>query len=164
MNRNYNIGYDETKKMLNALRNFKVSKTKRLNEEKNDFTVINNVETNINTSDDLDLKISEEDKNVLSQTIDNFKTQVTQNVGFSPGFTINDGQIRLDAKIATPELNFVLIAGEDSGLYINTEMMKIETDVIDILGKLNTFKESFITSLNTVIDNRNNNITNKENI
>lgn len=106
MNRNYNIGYDETKKMLNALRNFKVSKTKRLNEEKNDFTVINNVETNINTSDDLDLKISEEDKNVLSQTIDNFKTQVTQNVGFSPGFTINDGQIRLDAKIATPEIKF----------------------------------------------------------
>lgn len=67
-------------------------------------------------------------------------------------------------KLRRQKLNFVLIAGEDSGLYINTEMMKIETDVIDILGKLNTFKESFITSLNTVIDNRNNNITNKENI
>ena len=173
MRNNRTIGYDETKKMLNTLRNFqlKTSTNNRINEqaelnvpqkEDNDVFVVNDVDVNINSSDKSDLSLNEEEKNNLSQLIDNFKTQVSQIVDFEPGFTINQNQIRLDGTLTDDDINFVLISGEERGLYINGDMLKIEPEKLESLNKLLEFQKTFVSSTEQMINQRNNNFPIKE--
>jgi hypothetical protein len=173
MRNNRTIGYDETKKMLNTLRNFqlKTSTNNRINEqaelnvpqkEDNDVFVVNDVDVNINSSDKSDLSLNEEEKNNLSQLIDNFKTQVSQIVDFEPGFTINQNQIRLDGTLTDDDINFVLISGEERGLYINGDMLKIEPEKLESLNKLLEFQKTFVSSTEQMINQRNNNFPTKE--
>jgi hypothetical protein len=143
--------YDQTKKMLNTLRNLNESKfsSRTLSEqvetqsqppmgdEENttqqqgkDFVVVNDVEVKMLSSDESDLELTDEQKEIISGLIDNFKQQVSQIVEFTPGMTINPNQIRLDGKLTDEDVNFVLIAGEDSGTFINAEMLKLENNVL----------------------------------
>jgi len=167
------LNYDHTKKMLNTLR--KLNENKRtvgniLKEDdqetptigdntdiKDDITVINDVDVKIISSDEMDMKISEEDKTSISGLIDNFKSQVSNLVDFEPGITITKEQIRLDGSITDQDINFVFIAGEENGVYINADMLKLETDVIDMITKLEKFNETFSTTMNEIITKRKNN-------
>jgi hypothetical protein len=161
--------YDETKKMLSTLRklnenitSYKTIKEQvddtQINQQKNDLAVINDVEVNINSSDQSDLSLEQDDKNTLSQMIDNFKQQVSQIVEFEPGITINKKQIRLDGTLTDTDINFVLIAGEENGLYINSDMLKIEQDTFNILEKLIKFEDVYKSAMEALIDKRNSNI------
>lgn len=173
--------YDQTKKMLNTLRNLNESKfsNRTLSEQVNPETigsqdtmgmgdqspkqnesgiiVINDVEVKMLSSDQDDMELTEEQKEAISGLIDNFKQQVSQIVEFNPGMTINSNQIRLDGKLTDEDVNFVIIAGQDSGTFINAEMLKLENNVGMMLEKLVKFEETFKSSLEPLIQNRNNN-------
>jgi len=167
------INYDQTKKMLNTLR--KLNENKRtfgniLREDdqetqtmggdtdtEDDITVINDVDVKIISSDEMDMKMSEEDKNSISGLIDNIKSQVSNLIDFEPGLTITKEQIRLDGSITDQDINFVFIAGEENGIYINADMLKLETDVIDMVTKLQKFEQTFSTTMNEIIRKRKNN-------
>lgn len=156
--------YDDTKKMLNTIRRLNESKlsTKLLREDEfsdtqDDLTVINGVDVKILSSDEMDLKFSEEEKVSLSSIIDNFKQQVSNLVDFEPGFTISTEQIRLDGVLTDFDIDFVLIAGEEHGLYLNADMLKIETPVIDLINKLEKYYDSFVGPMNELINKRKNN-------
>jgi hypothetical protein len=170
MQNKHNIGYDQTKKMLNVLRNFNNDKNtqqfrhsinEQLSSDKqqdNDIIVINDVDVNIVSTDKSDLQLKDEEKNAISQMIDNFYSQVSQVVKFDPGITINENQIRLDGTLTDEDISFVFIAGNDRGLYINTEMLKLDKEIIPILDKLIIFEETFKTTIEPFINKRNNNL------
>ena len=166
--------YDVTKNMLKTIRTITESKTskKSINEQiegatpseqtssqesKNDITVINNVDVQLNSTDKQDLKVSDTDKNAISQLIDGFSQQVSQIVEFDPGMTINQNQIRLDGYLPDEDIHFVFIAGQESGIYINAEMLKLEQNVANILEKLAKFDEVFKTSMEPLLKERYNN-------
>jgi len=165
--------YDVTKNMLKTIRTITESKTskKSINEQiegvtsnqpdskesNNDITVINNVDVKLNSTDKEDLKISDTDKNAISQLIDGFSQQVSQIVEFDPGMTINQNQIRLDGYLPDEDVHFVFIAGQESGIYINAEMLKLEQNVANILEKLAKFEEVFKTSMEPLLKERYNN-------
>lgn len=164
-----NIDYDETKKMLNTIRNLNINKIsyKTLKEQedntqtkqqKSDIEVVNDVEVNINTTDMSDLSLEQEDKDTISQMIDNFKLQVSQIVDFDPGITINENQIRLDGNLTDEDISFVFIAGQENGLYINSDMLKLESSTLEVLDKLIKFEEIYKTAMEALIDKRNTNI------
>lgn len=164
--------YDFTKGMLNKLRSLNESRTviKTLSEQtepvnpevnqevKDDITVINDVDVKLLSSDQADMKLSEEQQNAISGLIDSFRQQVSQIVEFDPGMTINQHQIRLDGSLSDEDISFVLIAGEESGVYVNADMLKIEPEVLEVLNKLVKFGETFKTSLEPMITQRDNNI------
>lgn len=166
------MNYDDTKRMLNTLRKLNESKlvTKIIKEEnelptdqpqntnvRDDIDVINNVDIKILSSDEADMKMDDEDKKSISSTIDNFKSQVSNLVEFDPGFTISQEQIRLDGTLTDYDIDFVLIAGEEHGLYINADMLKLEKEVVDVLSKLQIFFNTFLTPMNDLINKRKNN-------
>lgn len=159
MSNKQNIGYDDIKKMLNKIRTISESTqpSKTLNEEKIDTLVIgNNVEIKVHSDDEQDLKISDEEKNALNQLIENFKTQVFELTTFEEGFNIYPNSVRLDGKISE-DLSFVFIAGEDAGLYVNCNMLKIESENATIIEKLNKFDHTFQDVANDLILSRKNN-------
>ncbi len=166
--------YDVTKNMLKTIRTITESKTskKSINEQiegatpseqtsseeaKNNITVINNVDVKLNSTDKEDLKISDTDKNAISQLIDGFSQQVSQIAEFNPGMTINQNQIRLDGYLPDEDIHFVFIAGKESGVYINAEMLKLEQNIANILEKLAKFNETFKTSMEPLLKERYNN-------
>lgn len=162
-----NIGYDETKKMLNALRNLNesVRRTKILNEQevpatsdvKDEIDVINDVDIKMLSSDNMDMKLSDEHKNSISGLIDSFRQQVSEIANLEPGLTINMNQIRLDGSIPNVDISFVLITGEESGLYVNADMLKIEDETLATIDKLLKFELVFEDTLNPIIRERSNN-------
>jgi chaperone required for assembly of F1-ATPase len=126
-------------------------------EQNDDITVINDVDVKLVSSDESDMKLSDQQKGGISQIIDGFRQQVSQIVDFHPGFTITQNQIRLDGSITELDIDFVFIAGDESGIYINADMLKLEQDTATMLEKLAKFEETYKTSMDPLITYRKNN-------
>jgi len=162
MSHKQNLGYDFTKKMLNTMRNLNenVQSKKILKEEESQemFNLVlnDNVEVKIHSTDQEDLSLSDEEKNSLNQLIQNFKSQVSELASFDEGFNIYVDNVRLDGSIEE-DLGFVLIAGNNGGLYINANMLKIEQETVEIISKLEKFKHSFDDVVIEIMNNRKNN-------
>ena len=161
MNNKKPMGYDEIKSMLNTMRNLNESTSKKrsLSEQEEpvtnkNVTVINDVEVKLISSDNVDLEVTEEQKNIISGVIDNFRSQVNELSEFKPGFSIQSDMVRLDGSIPDVGINFVLIAGNNKGCYINAEMLKLTEDVYVIIERLFKFDDVFSTSFNEIISDR----------
>lgn len=124
---------------------------------KDDVLVINDVDVKMNSSDEADMKLMDEQKNEISGIVDNFRQQVSQIVDFEPGFSIFPDQIRLDGSLTDEGIKFVFIAGKEGGAYVNADMLKLEQNVANILEKLAKFNEVFKTAMEPIISQRNNN-------
>jgi hypothetical protein len=177
MNTKKQTAYDEIKGMLSTMRTLnesKVSKTTSIltedvaptepgddiptpesSQEKYDnVEVVNEVEVKLISTDQEDVKLKDNEKGSISQLIDSFRQQVAQLTDLNPGFTIDESQIRLDGSIPDLDVNFVMIAGEDGGLYINSDMLSIEDETLVILEKLSKFKPTFITAMEPILRDR----------
>ena len=124
---------------------------------KDDVLVINDVDVKMNSQDDADMKLMDEQKNEISGIIDNFRQQVSQIVDFQPGFSLFPDQIRLDGSLTDEGIKFVFIAGKEGGAYVNADMLKLEQNVANTLEKLAKFNEVFKTAMEPIISQRNNN-------
>jgi len=166
--------YDVMKGMLKTIRTITESKAsnRTLNEAvgfqspevdkseenlKNDVMVVNDVEIKMNSSDEADLTLQDSEKTAISQLIDNFKQQVSQIADFTPGITIAPDQVRLDGTLTDQDISFVFIAGKESGAYINADMLKLEQNTATALEKLVKFQDTFETSMEPLITQRDNN-------
>jgi hypothetical protein len=89
--------------------------------------------------------------------IDSFREQVSQIADLTPGFTLSKTQVRLDGTLPDEDINFVLIAGEESGLYINADMLKLEENTLFVLDKLVKFELTFKDGIEPIIRQRQNN-------
>ena len=165
-------GYDDTKKMLNTLRKLNENRafsnnilreeieTQQLQNQEpqeKDFTVINDVEVKLLSGDPADMNLLDDQKTAISTLIDNFRQQVDQIVEFKPGMSINPDQVRLDGTLTNEDISFVFIAGKESGVYINADMLKLEQNTATALEKLVKFQSTFETSMEPLLTQRDNN-------
>lgn len=168
--------YDETKKMLNTLRGL-TSNGRTLNEQyvddgdysqeddfntsnddaKSDVDNVNDVDVNLVSSDNVDLQLTDQQRQEIANLIDSFREQVSQTANLEPGFTFVSGQGRLDGVIQEFNLKFVFIAGQDAGVYINSQMLKLENETVAIIEKLVRFQDQFVASIDTMLRERANN-------
>ncbi len=116
--------------------------------------VVNDVEVKLLSTDKEEVKLKPEEKTSITQIIDSFRQQVSQIADLDPGFTISESQIRIDGTITDLEINFVIIAGEDSGLYINSDMLLIDDETMNMLEKLKKFEPTFISAMEPLIRDR----------
>ena len=152
--------YDDTKKMLNTLRKLNETKlsfnTLREQEEStsDDINVINDVDVKLVSSDAVDLELTEDQKNTISELIDSFREQVSQIADLKPGFTFNETQIRLDGSISDLDINFVFIVGDEGGLYLNADMLMVDDDVMSTITKLSKFELTFRDTIEPLLRER----------
>ena len=144
--------------MRNLNENVQSKKILKEEESQEMFNLVlnDNVEVKIHSTDQEDLSLSDEEKNSLNQLIQNFKSQVSELASFDEGFNIYVDNVRLDGSIEE-DLGFVFIAGNNGGLYINANMLKIEQDTVEIISKLEKFKHSFDDVVIEIMNNRKNN-------
>ncbi len=143
--------------MRNLNENVKSKNILKEEDEKLFNLVLNdNVEVKIHSTDQEDLSISDEEKASLNQLIQNFKSQVSELANFEEGFNIYVDSVRLDGTIEN-DLSFVLIAGNERGLYVNANMLKIEAETVETISKLEKFQHSFEDVVIEIMNNRKNN-------
>lgn len=168
---------DDIRGMLNTIRNFNPSSKSNLREqsevpnqepsqeptqptngsEGEDIAVINNVEVEIRSEDNMDLKLNDEEKTLISKLIDDFKSEVSELVDFGK-LLIYSNSVKLDGKITQKNIEFTLSTGDDNGVYLsNMSMLKIDDETMETLTKLKNFEEKFSGSINDLIVNRKDN-------
>ena len=156
------MNYDNTKKMLNTLRNLTESAVKKgtiseqeeKKELKDNVIVVGGVEVRLISTTDDDLEVNENQKKVIGDVISNFGTQVSDLGDLRPGVTIQSNQVRLDGNLPDVGLDFVIIAGESKGTYLNTAMLKVNYDLLESIQKLLKFEDVFADAMNDLISQR----------
>lgn len=144
--------------MRNLNENTQSKKVLKEEEDQKMFNLVlnDNVEVKIHSTDQQDLSLSDEEKNSLNQLIQNFKSQVSELASFEEGFNIYVDNVRLDGSIEE-DLEFVLIAGNNRGLYLNANMLQVEQDTVEIIAKLEKFQHTFEDVVTEIMNNRKNN-------
>jgi hypothetical protein len=119
-----------------------------------DLAVINNVEIEIHSEDPEDLQLSDEEKNKVSQLIDDFRSEVSELVEFDK-LDVYEDSAKLSGSITDISLGFTLSTGNDTGLYLsNASMLKIDDNSLGMINKLKGFEVKFANSINDLLVNR----------
>lgn len=157
-------GYDQDKKMLSKIRSLNESYilTKRkLTEEEEPQTDSDNksftaIDDGIGIevmSNGEKVELTTDQRNSLSQLIENFKDQVSDMVNFPVGFNIKDNEVRLDGELNEKDISFVLIRNDETpGIFINCEMTKIDSDVMEFLEKLQKFEHAYMDAVSKLLE------------
>ena len=162
--------YDQIKGMINKIRSLEKKSNINLREQveqqpinntssnennnSTDINVINNVELEIHSEDSMDLKLSDDEKNKISQLIDEFRQEISEIAELNK-IDLYDNSCKLNGTITNLSINFVFSAGDDEGLYLNnTNMLKIDQTTLDIINKMKIFQDKYKTVVNELIINR----------
>lgn len=111
--------------------------------EKKDFTVINNVNVKIESSDEMDLELNDEEKQKITKLIDDFHVEVSDIVDFED-FIIYENSVKLSGSITQYKLKFMFSSGDDAGLFLNNiATIKMTPEVSETIEKLTNFTNKF---------------------
>lgn len=89
-----------------------------------------------------DLDITTDDKLAFQQTMDEFIEEVSDLVDFNT-LDVYPNNVQWSGKLIDENLEFIFTIGEDSGIYIQGNMIKVDKDFIETINKLQTFYEKF---------------------
>lgn len=124
---------------------------------RDNITVINDVDVKLQSGDQADMQLSDEQKTTISGIIDTFRQQVSQVASLDPGFSLTPNQIRFDGEISDFELRFTFVVGEDSGLYINSDMTQVTPELIFLITKMAQYDKMYRDAMEPLITQRENN-------
>lgn len=103
--------------------------------------------------EDSDLDLTNEEKKSFQETMDEFVDQVTDLVDFNP-LHIYENNIEWSGKMVTFDLEYFYTLGENTGVYLNGQMIKVDDDFIDMTNKLRQYYKTFTSKWAKVIGSR----------
>lgn len=89
-----------------------------------------------------DLDITTDDKLAFQQTMDEFVDEVSDLVDFNT-LDVYPNNVQWSGKIIDENIEFIFSIGEDSGIYIQGDMIKVDENFIETINKLQSFYEKF---------------------
>ena len=100
-----------------------------------------------------DLDITTDEKIAFQESMDEFVEEVSDLVDFD---TLNVYQNNVDwsGKIIDQDIEFTFTIGEDSGIYIDGNMVKVDEDFLEMINKLQQFYQKFKSKWGKVLASR----------
>jgi hypothetical protein len=89
-----------------------------------------------------DLELTTDEKIAFQETMDEFIAEVSDLVDFNK-LNIYPNNVEWSGKLIDYDVDFFLSIGEESGVYINGEMIKADDEFLEMINKLKTFYEKF---------------------
>jgi len=89
-----------------------------------------------------DLELTTDEKIAFQETMDEFVAEVSDLVDFNK-LNIYPNNVEWSGKLIDFDVDFFLSIGEESGIYINGEMIKTDDEFLEMINKLKTFYEKF---------------------
>ena len=92
--------------------------------------------------DKTELELTTDEKQAFQETMDEFVTEVSDLVDFNK-LNVYPNNVEWSGKIIDYDIEFMYTIGEDSGIYINGDMIKTDEDFIEMITKLQKYYEKF---------------------
>jgi hypothetical protein len=100
-----------------------------------------------------ELDITTDDKVAFQETMDEFVEEVSDLVDFNT-LNVYPNNVEWSGKVIDEDLEFIFTIGEDSGIYINGQMVKVDKEFLDLINKLQQFYQKFKSKWGKVLASR----------
>jgi len=100
-----------------------------------------------------DLDITSDEKIAFQETMDEFVNEVSDLVDFGV-LNVYQNNVEWSGKVIDEDLEFILSIGEDSGIYINGQMVKVDQEFLEMINKLQQFYQKFKSKWGKVLASR----------
>ena len=99
------------------------------------------------------LDITTDEKTAFQETMDEFVDEVSVLVDFNT-LNVYPNNVDWSGKVIDQDIEFTFTIGEDSGIYINGDMIKVDKSFIEFAQKLNSYYEKFKSKWVSIIGTR----------
>ncbi len=103
--------------------------------------------------DQKDLELTTEEKTAFQETMDDFVEEVSDLSDFGV-LNFYPNEVQWSGKVIDFDLEFFYSIGENNGVYINGDMIKLDDKLTDLVNKLTSFYEKFKSKWAKVISTR----------
>ena len=103
--------------------------------------------------DQKELELTTDEKVAFQETMDEFVEQVSDLSDFCV-LNVYPNNVDWSGKVIDFDLEFYFTIGENSGVYINGDMIKLDTELIELINKLTKFYEQFKSKWAKVLASR----------
>ena len=100
-----------------------------------------------------DLDITTDEKVAFQETMDEFVEEVSDLVDFET-LNVYPNNVDWAGKVIDQDIEFTFTIGEDSGIYINGDMVKVDEDFLEMINKLQQFYQKFKSKWGKVLASR----------
>ena len=100
-----------------------------------------------------DLDITSDEKLAFQETMDEFVEEVSDLVDFNT-LNVYQNNVEWSGKLIDEDINFIFTIGEDSGVYINGQMIKLDPDFMTTINKLQKYYQKFKSKWGRVLASR----------
>jgi hypothetical protein len=107
----------------------------------------------LHSKDKSQLQLTSDDKKAFQDSMNEFRSDVSELVEFNK-LNVYDNNVEWSGKINEMDMDFFFSIGESTGVYINSEMSKVDEDFIETLKKIQTFYEKFKSKWSKVLADR----------
>lgn len=101
----------------------------------------------------IDLELTTEEKIAFQETMDEFVQEVSELVDFFP-LNVYTNNVEWSGKVIDQDLEFFYSIGENSGVYINGDMIKLDENFMDFVQKLSSYYNKFKAKWSRVLASR----------
>lgn len=121
-------------------------------EKQKAYRVLNNIII-LHGKTKADLQLTTDEKNALTSSVDEFRTDVAELVDFGDLNVYHDN-VEWKGKILENDLEFFFSINEPNGLYIKGDMIKIDQEYMEVIAKLQSYYEKFKTKWSKIVASR----------
>jgi Asp-tRNA(Asn)/Glu-tRNA(Gln) amidotransferase C subunit len=115
----------------------------------------------IHGKDKKDLELTTDEKTAFQETMDEFVDEVSDLSDFGV-LNMYPNDVQWSGKVIDFDLEFFYSIGENNGVYINGDMIKLDEKLTELVNKLTSFYEKFKSKWAKVISTRKKTSTKKE--
>lgn len=103
--------------------------------------------------DETDLELTSDEKNAFIESVDEFRNEVAELVEFGK-LNVYKENVEWDGKILELNLEFFYTINEPHGIYVNGDMVKLDQEYVEVVGKLQSNYEKFKSKWSKIVASR----------
>lgn len=126
-----------------------VDKETRKSEKSKTYRITGGL-VSIYSNDLKNTELTTEDKRAFQESMDEFVAEVTELVDFNK-LNIYEDNVEWSGKITEYDVDFFISIGENNGIYINGNMMKLDEEFVELVTKLRSYFDKFKAKWSKVI-------------
>lgn len=107
----------------------------------------------IHGRDEDKLQLTTDDKTAFQETMDEFLTDVAKITDFNK-LNVYENNVEWSGKITEMDIEFYMSIGENNGVYINGDMIKLDEEFTNMVTALKSYYEKFKSKWSKVITDR----------
>jgi len=100
-----------------------------------------------------DTQLTTDEKNAFVESVDEFRNQVAELVDFGK-LNVFPENVEWSGKILELDLEFFYTINEPNGIYVNGQMVKIDQQYLEMIGKLQSYYEKFKAKWGKIVSSR----------